>query len=94
MVILVVKNLWKELCTKCGVQCSGVDSGGAGGARAPPDFEGPEKGQSLTSVFLSLVIKASTPGFEKLSMALWGCWSSEKGQSLISAFRSIANKVA
>ena len=82
------------ICTKCGVQCSGVDSGGAGCAREPPDFEGPEKGQSLISVFLSLVIKASTPGFEKLSMALWGCWGSEKGQSLISAFRSIANKSA
>ena len=47
-----------------------VDIGGAGGARAPPEFEGSEKGQSLISAYRSLAITASTSGFEKLSMAL------------------------
>ena len=41
--------------------CSGVDSRGAGGARAPQEFEGSEKGQSLISAFWSLAITASTP---------------------------------
>ena len=49
---------------------SGVDSGGAGGARAPPEFEGSEKGRSLISAYRSLAITASTSGFEKLSTAL------------------------
>ena len=49
---------------------SDVDSGGAGGARAPPEFEGSEKGRSLISAFWSLAITASTSGFEKLSTAL------------------------
>ena len=44
---------------------SGVDSGGAGGASAPPEFEGSEKGRSLIFAFRSLAITASTPGFEK-----------------------------
>ena len=48
----------------------GVDSGGAGGARAPPEFGGSEKGQSLISAYQSLAITASTSGFEKLSTAL------------------------
>ena len=48
----------------------GVDSGGAGGARAPPEFGGSEKGQSLISAYRSLAITASTSGFEKLSTAL------------------------
>ena len=46
---------------------SGVDSGGAGGARAPPEFGFSEKGRSLISA-----ITASTSGFEKLSTALRG----------------------
>ena len=33
---------------------SAVDSGGAGGARAPPEFGGSEKGQSLISAYRSL----------------------------------------
>ena len=49
---------------------SGVDCGGAGGARTPPEFEGSEKGRSLISAFCSLAITASTSGFEKLSTAL------------------------
>ena len=52
------------------VMYSGVDSGGAGGARALPEFEGSEKGRSLISAFRSLAITASTPGFQKLSTAL------------------------
>ena len=32
---------------------SAVDSGGAGGARAPPEFGGSEKGQSLISAEFS-----------------------------------------
>ena len=47
-----------------------VDSGGAGGARAPSEFGGSEKGRSLISAYRSLAITASTSGFEKLSMAL------------------------
>ena len=50
--------------------CSGVDTGGAGAARAPPELWGSEKGQSLFSAYRSLAITASTSGFEKLSMAL------------------------
>ena len=35
---------------------SAVFSGGAGGARAPPEFEGSQKGQSLISAHQSLAI--------------------------------------
>ena len=49
---------------------SGVDSGGAGGARAPPEFGGSEKGRSLISAYRSLAITTNTPGFKKLSTAL------------------------
>ena len=38
---------------------SAVFSGGAGGARAPPEFGGSQKGQSLISAYQSLAIKAS-----------------------------------
>ena len=47
---------------------SGIDSGGAGGAIAPPEFGGSEKGRSLISAYQSLAITASTSGFEKLSI--------------------------
>ena len=49
---------------------SAVFSGGAGGARAPPEFGGSQKGQSLISAYQSLAITANTPGFEKLNTAL------------------------
>ena len=49
---------------------SAVDSGGAGGARASPEFGGSEKGQSLISAYRSLAITTNTPGFKKLSTAL------------------------
>ena len=49
---------------------SAVDSGGAGGAIAPPEFGGSEKGRSLISAYWSLAISTNTPGFKKLSMAL------------------------
>ena len=49
---------------------SAVDSGGAGGARVPPEFGGLEKGQSLISAYQSLAITTNTPGFEKLNTAL------------------------
>ena len=45
---------------------SAVDSGGAGGARAPQEFGGSEKGRSLRS----LAITTNTSGFKKLSTAL------------------------
>ena len=51
---------------------SGVDSGGAGGARAPPEFGRSEKGQSLISAYRSLAITASSSGFENLSTELLG----------------------
>ena len=47
-----------------------IDSGGAGGARALPEFGGSEKGRSLISAYRSLAITANTPGFKKLSTAL------------------------
>ena len=49
---------------------SGVDSEDARGARAPPEYWGSEKGQSLISAYQRLAIIASTSGFEKLSTAL------------------------
>ena len=51
---------------------SAVDSGGAGGARAPPDFGGSQKGRRLISAYQSLAIIKNTPGFEKLNTALFG----------------------
>ena len=52
---------------------SAVFSGGAGGARAPPEFGGSEKGRSLISAYRSLAITTNTPGFKKLSTALSLC---------------------
>ena len=52
------------------VYSSAVDSGGAGGARAPPELGGSEKGQSLISAYRSLAITTNTPGFRNLSTAL------------------------
>ena len=49
---------------------SAVFSGGAGGARAPPEFRGSQKGRSLISAYQSLAITTNTPGFEKLNTAL------------------------
>ena len=46
-------------------QGSAVDSGGVGGARAPPEIGGSEKGRSLISAYWSLAITTNTPGFEK-----------------------------
>ena len=50
--------------------CSTVFSGGAGGARAPPEFRGSQKERSLISAHQSLAITTNTPGFEKLNTAL------------------------
>ena len=50
---------------------SAVFSGGAGGARAPPEFGGSEKGQSLISAYRSLAITTNTPEFKKLNTALF-----------------------
>ena len=52
------------------VLSSAVFKGGAGGARALPEFGGSEKGQSLISAYRSLAITTNTPGFKKLSTAL------------------------
>ena len=49
---------------------SAVFSGGAGGARAPLEFGGSQKGQSLISAYQSLAITKNTPGFVKLNTAL------------------------
>jgi hypothetical protein len=54
-----------------GLMYSAVDSRGAGGARAPPEFGDLEKGQSLISAYRSLAITMNTPGFKKLSTALY-----------------------
>ena len=42
-------------------------AGGAGGARAPPEFWGSQKGQSQISAYQSLAITTNTPGIEKLN---------------------------
>ena len=57
-----------KLCTARTV--NDVDSRGAGGARASPEFGGSEKGRSLISAYRSLAITTNTPGFKKLSTAL------------------------
>ena len=66
--------LVNELCIHFQRSCvenrSAVDSRGAGGARAPPEFGGSEKGQSLISAYWSLAITTNTPGFQKLNTAL------------------------
>ena len=58
-----------KLHTLC-CKSSAVFSGGAGGARAPPEFGGSQKGQSQISAYQSLAITTDTPGFEKLNTAL------------------------
>ena len=49
---------------------SAVDSGGAGGARIPPGFEGSEMRQSLISAYRSLAFTTNTHGFKKLYTVL------------------------
>ena len=49
---------------------SAVFSGGAEGAKAPPEFRGSQKGRSLISAYQSLAITTNTPGPEKLNTAL------------------------
>ena len=56
--------------SKIRLSFSAVFSGGAGGARAPPEFGGSQKGRSLISAYQSLAITTNTPGFEKLNTAL------------------------
>ena len=58
------------LCQQDRHSISAVFSGGAGGARAPPEFGGSGKGRSLISAFWSLAITTNTPGFKKLNTAL------------------------
>ena len=41
-------------------EVSTVDSGGAGGARAPPEFRGSEKGRSLISAYRTLAITTNS----------------------------------
>ena len=50
-------------------KASAVDTGGAGGARANPEFGVSEKGQSLLSAYRSLGLGV-TPGFKKQSTVL------------------------
>ena len=52
---------------------SAIFSGGAGVARAPPEFGGSQKGTSLISAYQSMAITINTPGFEKLNTALYAC---------------------
>ena len=59
-----------QIFDRYNVKFSAVFSGGAGGARAPPEFGGSQKGQSLISAYQSLAITTNTPGFEKLNTAL------------------------
>ena len=49
---------------------SAVFSGGAGGARAPPEFGGSQKGRSLISAYQSLAITTNNPGFKNYQQ----CW--------------------
>ena len=64
------KTISSPILSICPTNHSAIDIGGAGGARAPPEFGGSEKGQSLISAYRCLSITASTSGFEKLSRAL------------------------
>ena len=59
-----------DLCCLFTSFYSGVFSGGAGGARAPPEFGGSQMGRSLIFAYQSLAITMNTPGFEKLNTAL------------------------
>ena len=45
---------------------SAVFSGDAGGARAPPEFGGSEKGRSLISAYRTSAIITNTPEIKKL----------------------------
>ena len=58
-----------KVCKLSITPSSAVFSGGAGGARAPPEFGGSQKGQSLIYAYQSLAITTNTPGFEKLNTA-------------------------
>ena len=66
----LVNELYIHFQRSCVENRSAVDSRGAEGARAPPEFGGSEKGRSLISAYRSLVITMNTPGFKKLSTAL------------------------
>ena len=64
----IVRHLRERLAL---IHGSAVFSGGAGGARAPPEFGGSQKGRSLISAYQSLAITTNIPGFEKLNTALF-----------------------
>ena len=72
---------------------SAVFSGGAGGARAPPEFRGSQKGQSLISAYQSLAITKNTPGFKKLSTALHLGYRSNESVNLGLSFGTGPQKV-
>jgi ankyrin repeat protein len=60
------RNRHSGICRLLKYGISAVDSGGAGGARAPFDFGYSEKKRSLISAYRSLAITTSTRGFKKL----------------------------
>ena len=67
---------------------SAVFSGG-GGARAPPEFGGSQKGRSLISAYQSLAITTKTPGFEKLNTALHCALHGSSWVSISSPLRNV-----
>ena len=70
-----------------------VFSGGAGGARAPPEFGGSKKGRSLISAYRSLAITTNNPGFKKLSTELIGILQNLSLQILRFTFKkNVSNK--
>ena len=79
--LVIEKNFWNSRPRICKIysNSSGVDSRGVGDARAPPEFGGSLKGQSLISACQSLAITASTSGFEKISTVL----NSERSEQLL-----------
>ena len=56
------KKKIEEMDVNWVTSASTVDSGGAGGARAPPEFGGSEKGQRMLSAYRSLANTTNTPG--------------------------------
>ena len=61
---------WNILAFFAQLPLNAVFSGGAGGARARPEFGGAQKRRCLISAYQSLAITTNTPGFEKLNSSL------------------------
>ena len=68
-------------------------AGVLGGARAPPESGGSQKGQSLISAYQILAITTNTPGFEKLNTG-WLCTLGHFGPVFITLVKMMMKNVA